>query len=276
MRADHDCSSSRLRNSGSSSGATGPRGPGPRPTATATTVPAGGGIVDTGSTEGDVESRTCDDHQNDHDHPEPLRQQPDLADGARAKSTHCVDVQREDGDPEHEPTHLDPFPMHPKASPRRRASSHQCAVARRPWRAGIAAGPPLAAPRAGRRLVAHERSRVPRRAPPRHRRSPARPLGRRPRSRSPISRGPPRPSRTPAAATRCCACWPWSLLAGFLYLVGMRGWLLAFSAVLISGVISLFLFMKQRNDAALNLERSVADWRHRHESEPGDADLPEE
>jgi len=54
-------------------------------------------------------------------------------------------------------------------------------------------------------------------------------------------------------------------VGGFLYLVGMRGWLLAFSAVLISGVISLFLFMKQRNDAALNLERSVDGWRHRHE-----------
>lgn len=56
-----------------------------------------------------------------------------------------------------------------------------------------------------------------------------------------------------------------------LYLVGMRGWLLAFSAVLISGVVSLFLFMKQRNDAAVSLEHSVDGWRHRHEHDHEDA-----
>ena len=39
----------------------------------------------------------------------------------------------------------------------------------------------------------------------------------------------------------------------------MRGWLLAFAAVLVSGIASLFLFMKQRNDAAVNLEHTVDD-----------------
>lgn len=65
-------------------------------------------------------------------------------------------------------------------------------------------------------------------------------------------------------------------VGGFLYLIGMRGWLLAFSAVLVSGVISLFLFMKQRNDAALNLERSVDGWRHRHDGEAQGAGRLEE
>jgi hypothetical protein len=88
--------------------------------------------------------------------------------------------------------------------------------------------------------------------------------------------GPPAP--VPHAGSRYALLRLLALVAvgGFLYLVGMRGWLLAFSAVLISGIISLFLFMKQRNDAALNLERSVADWRHRHEGEPEDSGLPEE
>jgi hypothetical protein len=63
-------------------------------------------------------------------------------------------------------------------------------------------------------------------------------------------------------------------VAGVLFLIGMRGWLLAFSAVLVSGIISLFLFMKQRNDAAVNLERSVEGWKHRHAHE--DADLAQE
>ena len=57
-------------------------------------------------------------------------------------------------------------------------------------------------------------------------------------------------------------------VGGVLYVVGMRGWLLAFAAVLVSGIVSLFLFMKQRNDAAVNLERSVDSWKHR--SDPQD------
>jgi hypothetical protein len=56
-------------------------------------------------------------------------------------------------------------------------------------------------------------------------------------------------------------------VGGILYLVGMRGWLLAFAAVLVSGIVSLFLFMKQRNDAAVNLERTVDGWKHRRDHE---------
>ena len=63
-------------------------------------------------------------------------------------------------------------------------------------------------------------------------------------------------------------------VAGILYVIGMRGWLLAFAAVLVSGIGSLFLLMKQRNDAAVNLERQVDGWKHRHDHE--DAELSQE
>ena len=56
-----------------------------------------------------------------------------------------------------------------------------------------------------------------------------------------------------------------------LYVVGLRGWLLAFAAVLVSGLISLFLLMKQRNDAAVSLERSLDQWRARHAEDEEDA-----
>jgi hypothetical protein len=56
-------------------------------------------------------------------------------------------------------------------------------------------------------------------------------------------------------------------VGGILYLIGLRGWLLAFAAVLASGIVSLFLFMKQRNDAAVNLEHSVDHWKHRRDHE---------
>jgi len=59
-------------------------------------------------------------------------------------------------------------------------------------------------------------------------------------------------------------------VGGILYLVGMRGWLLAFAAVLVSGIVSLFLFIKQRNDAAVNLERSLEHWKQRHGHEGAD------
>ena len=55
-----------------------------------------------------------------------------------------------------------------------------------------------------------------------------------------------------------------------LYIVGLRGWLLAIAAILISGLVSLFLLMKQRNDAAVNLERTVEGWKHRHDHEDGE------
>jgi hypothetical protein len=63
-------------------------------------------------------------------------------------------------------------------------------------------------------------------------------------------------------------------VGGILYVVGMRGWLLAFVAVLLSGLVSLFLLMRQRNDAAVNLERTVDTWKHRRDHE--DAGLPPE
>jgi hypothetical protein len=56
-------------------------------------------------------------------------------------------------------------------------------------------------------------------------------------------------------------------VGGILYVIGMRGWLLAFAAVLLSGLVSLFLLMKQRNDAAVNLERTVDGWKHRRDHE---------
>jgi len=56
-------------------------------------------------------------------------------------------------------------------------------------------------------------------------------------------------------------------VGGVLYVFGMRGWLLAFTAVLVSGIVSLFLLMKQRNDAAVNLERTVDGWKHRRDQE---------
>lgn len=52
-------------------------------------------------------------------------------------------------------------------------------------------------------------------------------------------------------------------VGAILYVIGLRGWLLAFSAVLISGLASLFLLMKQRNDAAVNLEHTVDHWKQR-------------
>ncbi len=63
-------------------------------------------------------------------------------------------------------------------------------------------------------------------------------------------------------------------VGGILYVVGLRGWPLAFAAVLISGIVSLFLLMKQRNDAAVNLEYQVGSWKHRHDHE--DAGLAQE
>ena len=55
-------------------------------------------------------------------------------------------------------------------------------------------------------------------------------------------------------------------------MIGMRGWLLAFAAVLVSGLVSLFLLMKQRNDAAVNLEHTVESWKHRHDHEDAGLD----
>ena len=56
-------------------------------------------------------------------------------------------------------------------------------------------------------------------------------------------------------------------VGGVLYVIGIRGWDLAFVAVLVSGIISLFLFRKQRNDVAVNLERTVSARRRRRDPE---------
>lgn len=56
-------------------------------------------------------------------------------------------------------------------------------------------------------------------------------------------------------------------VGGALYVLGMRGWSLAFAAVLVSGIISLFLLRKQRNDVAVVLERTVGGWRRRRDPE---------
>ena len=60
-------------------------------------------------------------------------------------------------------------------------------------------------------------------------------------------------------------------VGGILYVIGMRGWLLAFTAVLVSGIVSLFLLIKQRNDAAVNLERTVDGWKHRRDPRTQDS-----
>jgi len=80
------------------------------------------------------------------------------------------------------------------------------------------------------------------------------------------------PEPIPHAGARYAALRLLMLAAvgGLLYLVGMRGWLLAFAAVLVSGIVSLFLFIKQRNDAAVNLERSLDHWKQRHHHEDDD------
>lgn len=79
--------------------------------------------------------------------------------------------------------------------------------------------------------------------------------------------GPPEP--VPHAGARYALLRLLTLVAvgGVLYVLGMRGWLLAFTAVLVSGIVSLFLLMKQRNDAAVNLERTVDGWKHRRDQE---------
>ena len=64
-------------------------------------------------------------------------------------------------------------------------------------------------------------------------------------------------------------------VGGILYVLGMRGWLLAFAAVLVSGIVSLFLLMKQRNDAAVNLERTLESRKHRrHQEDAGLTQTP--
>jgi hypothetical protein len=87
---------------------------------------------------------------------------------------------------------------------------------------------------------------------------------------------PAAPEPVPHAGARYALLRLLMLIAvgGILYVIGMRGWLLAFTAVLVSGIVSLFLLIKQRNDAAVNLEHTVDGWKHRRDSQ--DAGLDQE
>jgi hypothetical protein len=60
---------------------------------------------------------------------------------------------------------------------------------------------------------------------------------------------------------------------GVLYLVGMRGWALLFLAVLISGVLSFFVFLRQREAAARNLEAMVEARRAKHDHSDADDEV---
>lgn len=93
--------------------------------------------------------------------------------------------------------------------------------------------------------------------------------GQEPASQMPSSAAPATlPEPIPHAGLRYAALRLLVLAAvgAILYVAGMRGWLLAFAAVLVSGVVSLFLFMRQRNDAAVNLEHTMDHWKHRHDN----------
>ena len=60
-------------------------------------------------------------------------------------------------------------------------------------------------------------------------------------------------------------------VGGVLYILGMRSWALLFMAVLLSGIASFFVFMRQRNAAAANLEHTVNEWSdRRHASQPAE------
>jgi hypothetical protein len=92
-----------------------------------------------------------------------------------------------------------------------------------------------------------------------------------------LASAPTLPSPVPHAGARYALLRLLMLVAvgGILYVIGMRGWILAFAAVLFSGIASLFLFMKQRNDAAVNLEHAVDDWKTSHGQGRDQADAQE-
>lgn len=81
----------------------------------------------------------------------------------------------------------------------------------------------------------------------------------------------PPPGGVPHAGARYALLRVLTLIAfgGVFYIVGLRGLLWAFSAVLASGIASYFLFMKQRNDAAANLQRTMGSWKQRRSDEAG-------
>jgi hypothetical protein len=56
-------------------------------------------------------------------------------------------------------------------------------------------------------------------------------------------------------------------VGGILYIIGMRGWALLFAAVLLSAIASWFVFMRQREAAARNLEAKLAERSARRQPE---------
>ena len=86
------------------------------------------------------------------------------------------------------------------------------------------------------------------------------------------SADPQPPAVTPHAGVRYAVLRLLMLITvgGVLYLVGLRDWLLLICAFLISGIVSFFVFMRQRDAAAGNIEHQLHDWsekRHAHDSE---------
>ena len=75
-----------------------------------------------------------------------------------------------------------------------------------------------------------------------------------------IEPGTSAPEVTPGAGLRYAVLRLLMLITvgGVLYLVGMRGWALLFAAVIVSAIASYFVFMRQREAAARNLEAKVA------------------
>ena len=65
-------------------------------------------------------------------------------------------------------------------------------------------------------------------------------------------------------------------VGGLLYLVGMRGWPLLFAAVLTSGVLSFFVFLRQREAAARSLEARLGAARHQGAADTHPAEQPDE
>jgi hypothetical protein len=90
-----------------------------------------------------------------------------------------------------------------------------------------------------------------------------------------IEPGAPAPEVTPGAGLRYAVLRLLMLITvgGVLYLVGMRGWALLFAAVIVSAIASYFVFMRQREAAARNLEAKVAARAaRRHPEAPAPAD----
>jgi hypothetical protein len=93
-----------------------------------------------------------------------------------------------------------------------------------------------------------------------------------------IEQGTPGPDVPPGAGLRYAVLRLVMLITvgGVLYLVGMRGWALLFAAVIVSAIASYFVFMRQREAAARNLEAKVAARAARRHPEATSAAGPED